>query len=78
MRLVYYALKKVVGPTAEDNFVFEWAFKKNRLEAVKGNLTKWLAKNNHKKPFADGKVQKLAVNVGSIEEVVTLWNEFWS
>ena len=50
----------------------------DRLEAVKGNLTKWLAKNNHKKPFADGKVQKLAVNVGSIEEVVTLWNEFWS
>lgn len=49
-----------------------------RLELVKANLTKWLAKNNHKKPFADGKVQKLAVNVDTIEDVVTLWNEFWS
>lgn len=49
-----------------------------RLDAVKANLTKWLAKNNHKKPVADGKVQKLAVNVDTIEDVVTLWNEFWS
>lgn len=50
----------------------------DKLDMVKSNLTKWLAKNNHKKPFADGKVQKLAVNVTSINDVVTLWNEFWS
>jgi len=49
-----------------------------RLEAVKTNLKKWLAKNNYKNPVADGKVQKLAVNVDSIEDVVNLWNEFWS
>jgi hypothetical protein len=49
-----------------------------RLDAVKTNLKKWLAKNNYKNPVADGKVQKLAVNVDSIEDVVNLWNEFWS
>lgn len=49
-----------------------------RLDAVKSNLKKWLAKNNYKNPVADGKVQKLAVNVDSIEDVVNLWNEFWS
>ena len=50
----------------------------DRLETVKTNLKKWLAKNNHKNPVADGKVQKLAVNVDTIEDVVALWNEFWS
>lgn len=49
-----------------------------RLETVKTNLKKWLAKNNYKNPVADGKVQKLAVNVDSIDDVVNLWNEFWS
>ena len=49
-----------------------------RLNEVKSKLTKWLASNGYKKPFADGKVQKLAIEVESIESVVTLWNEFWS
>lgn len=49
-----------------------------RLNEVKSKLTKWLASNGYKKPFADGKVQKLAIEVESIDSVVTLWNEFWS
>jgi hypothetical protein len=50
----------------------------DRLNETKNKLVKWLASNGYKKPFADGKVQKLAIEVDSIESVVTLWNEFWS
>lgn len=50
----------------------------DRLNEVKNKLTKWLASNGYKQPFADGKIQKLAIEVESIESVVTLWNEFWS
>jgi len=73
--MFYWNPTDVQQPT---KVTFEINSEGTKLDSIKNNLTKWLAKNNHKKPFADGKVQKLAVNVDSIDDVVSLWNEFWS
>jgi len=73
--MFYWNPTDVQQPT---KVTFEINSEGTKLDSIKNNLTKWLAKNNHKKPFADGKVQKLAVNVDSIDDVISLWNEFWS
>jgi hypothetical protein len=49
-----------------------------KLEAVKEKLRVWLKKAGYKDVFDDGKVQKLAVNVSEIDDVIKLWNDFWS
>jgi hypothetical protein len=49
-----------------------------KLEERKNITIKWLSKQGYKNPTQDGKVQKIAVNVNNIDDVITLWNEFWS
>jgi hypothetical protein len=48
------------------------------LVATKETLKKWLKENGHTKNHDDGKVQKIAIFVDSIEEVVTLFKQFMS
>lgn len=48
------------------------------LSAQKTTLKKWLEKNGYNKVHDDGKVQKIAIFVETIEDVVTLFKEFMS
>jgi hypothetical protein len=50
----------------------------NNMNAVKERLRLWLKKEGFKDISDDGKAQKLAVYVNSIEDVLKLWNNFWS
>ena len=50
----------------------------DKLSAVQKKLKIWLKSEGHSETFSDGKSQKLAVNVDSIEDVVSLWKAFWS
>jgi len=50
----------------------------DNMNAVKERLCLWLKKEGFKNISDDGKAQKLAVYVNSIEEVLNLWNNFWS
>lgn len=46
------------------------------LTNIQTNLKKWLALNGYKKTKADGKIQKLAIDCPTIEDVVELFREF--
>jgi hypothetical protein len=48
------------------------------LNLQKATLKKWLSENGYKKVHDDGKIQKNAIFVESIDDVVTLFKEFMS
>jgi hypothetical protein len=48
----------------------------DKLEVQKKTLAKWLKENGITKVHSDGKVQKVAVFVDTIEEVIALFKEF--
>ena len=48
----------------------------DELTAIQTNLKKWLASEGHKKPRADGKIQKIAVDCEDIDSVISLFNAF--
>lgn len=50
----------------------------DKLEFTKDKLRQFLKKCGHKNTFDDGKPQKLALNIDSIDAVVKLWVDFWS
>jgi len=50
----------------------------DELKAQKNTMKEWLKKNGHNKVHDDGKVQKFAIFVDTIEEVQTLFTEFMS
>ena len=49
-----------------------------KLEATKVKITSWLIENGYEDVFPDGKKQKIAINVDTIEEVIVLFKKFMS
>lgn len=49
-----------------------------KLESYKNQLTAWIKSNGYKNVKPDGKVQKLAIDVPSIDDAVDLFKEFWA
>ena len=49
-----------------------------KLDSLKKKLVTWLKTEGYKDVMADGKIQKMAVNVDNIDSVLTLWKAFWS
>lgn len=50
----------------------------DQMYALKERLRIWLKKEGYSNINDDGKAQKLAVNVDSIDDVLKLWENFWS
>lgn len=48
----------------------------DELSAVQANLKKWLASEGYKKPRADGKIQKIAIDCDNIDSVIKLFIAF--
>lgn len=55
---------------------FEFNAQDDKLGAMKKQMTLWLKEGGYSKTFSDGKDSKMAVNVKSIEEVVSLFEAF--
>lgn len=48
----------------------------DKIDQMKATLVEWLKQNGYKKPFADGKKQKLAVMAPDIDAVLSLFSKF--
>ena len=48
------------------------------LSSQKETMKKWLKQNGHNKVHDDGKIQKFAIFVDTIEDMQTLFKEFMS
>ena len=66
------------SPNSSDptKITFEIKAEGEDLKAQKATMRKWLKENGFDETFDDGKPQKLAVFSDSIEDVVSLFEEF--